>query len=61
VIVILGPEAWGMSPLPWTALPDGTLVVVLDPTRGGGSPAGPIRCYKAGRVREGTVENWRDV
>jgi hypothetical protein len=61
MVLVLGPDAWGMDPLPWKVLPDGTLVIVLDPTRGGGGPDGPIRCYKAGRVREGKVSEWRDV
>lgn len=61
VVVVPAIEAWGRVPPPWATLPNGTLVVATDPTRGGGGPDGPINCYLVGRVYEGKVEEWRAV
>jgi hypothetical protein len=59
VIAIFDGSVWGEKE-PFAHLKPGTLVIAEDPTRGGGGPDGPIRCYLTGRVNsEHTVENWR--
>jgi hypothetical protein len=61
VIAIFDSGSWGHEVLPWRHLPNGTLVIVHDPTRGGGGPDGSLRCYLAGRVRDGKVETWSTI
>jgi hypothetical protein len=61
VVVILPAWAWGAETPPWSTLANGTLVVMTDPTRGGGGPDGPIHCYLVGRVFAGKVEEWRSI
>lgn len=61
VVVVSALQAWGHEPPPWSNLPDGTLVIATDPTRGGGSPSGILYCYLAGRVYGGKVEEWKAV
>ena len=61
MVVLLPAAAWGDLVSPWKGLPDHTLVIVVDPTRGGGGPGGPITCYLAGRVYDGRVEEWTTV
>jgi hypothetical protein len=61
MVVLCDPYAWGDVPPPWAKLPDHTLVIVIDPTRGGAGPGGIVRCYLAGRVYGGKVEDWKAV
>lgn len=61
MIVLLPATAWGHKDAPWMGLPEHTLVIIADPTRGGGGPSGPLVCYLAGRVFEGKIAEWRNV
>jgi hypothetical protein len=60
-VVVFGSLAWALSPPPWKNLPDGTLVVVEDGTRGYGGAGWVGACHKIGRCINGDVKEWRDA
>lgn len=62
MIVIHDESAWAAKTPPWKKMPNGTLVVVVDPTASGSTGDGAkIIVYLCGRVTGGKVLSWRRV